>query len=182
MRNSIVATKAKFAEFGKNASVLVAQQTIEDGLDSVARSAQALQAKLGASSDSTQHTQMELKNRMEKSFKVAEDMMAFSQGNIEACMNASQIWFAGVQDISKQVAAHAQAQMQETIAAMKAFGGVKSVREVVDLQASLSRSTIEKTMAETSRLADASIKLTEQSVAPITARMTLAMDKISRAA
>lgn len=181
-----MATKAKFAEAGKDAILPVAQQTIEDGIDSVAQSARALEAKLGPSSDGPQNiqqnTQMELKNRMEKSFKVAEDMMAFSQGNIEACMKASQIWFAGVQDISKQVAAHAQAQMQETMSALKAFGGVKSVREVVDLQASLSRSTIEKTMAETSRLADASIKLTEQSVAPLTARMTLAMDKISRAA
>ena len=39
------------------------------------------------------------------------------------------------------------------------------------------RAAFEKSMAESSRLTDASLKLSEQAIAPITARMTLAVEK-----
>ena len=41
--------------------------------------------------------------------KTAEELMAFSQGNLEAMVKSGQIWAAGVQDIGKLMAATAQA-------------------------------------------------------------------------
>ena len=52
----------------------------------------------------------------------------------------------------------------------------------MDLQASLARSTMEKTLAESGKLTDASFKLTEQAIAPITARVTLAVEKFAKSA
>ena len=46
---------------------------------------------------------------MEKTMKTTEDFLAFGQSNLDAFVKSSQIWAAGVQDISKQVAATAQA-------------------------------------------------------------------------
>lgn len=127
-------------------------------------------------------TQAKVKEGMEKAMRTAEEFMAFSQGNVEAMMKSSQIWAAGVQDISKQMAATAQASFDETMATFKAFSSVKSLKDAVDLQAGLARSTLEKTLSESGKLTDASFKLTEQALAPITARVTLAVEKFAKSA
>lgn len=125
-------------------------------------------------------TQVKMKENMDKAMKTAEELMAFGQGNVEAVMKSGQIWTAGVQDLSRQVAATAQASFEETVSTFKAFGSVKSLKDVMDLQANLARSTLEKSFAESGKLTDASFKLAEQTLAPITARMTLAVEKFTK--
>jgi phasin family protein len=127
-------------------------------------------------------TQAKMKEGMEKAMKTAEEFMAFGQGNLEAMLKAGQIWTAGVQDLSKQMAATAQASFDETMSTFKAMSSVKSLKDAMDLQASLARTTLEKTLAETGKLTDASFKLTEQAIAPLTARVTLAVEKFAKAA
>ena len=127
-------------------------------------------------------TQIATTANMEKAMKTAEDLVSFGQGNIEAFTKASQIWAAGVQELGKQVAATAQAQMDQSVATFKALAGVKSFKEAVDLQSSLARSSVEKAVAETGKLTDASLKLAEQAMAPLTARVTLAVEKFGRQA
>ena len=52
-------------------------------------------------------TQAKVKAGMEKAMKTAEELVAFGQGNVEAMVRSSQIWAAGLQDISKLIAANA---------------------------------------------------------------------------
>jgi len=127
-------------------------------------------------------TQAKVKESMEKAMKTAEELMTFGQGNLEAMVKSGQIWAAGVQDIGKQIAASAQASFDETMSAFKAITSAKSLKDAFDLQAGLARATLEKTVAESGKLTDASMKLTEQALAPLTARMTLAMEKFAKAA
>jgi phasin family protein len=127
-------------------------------------------------------TQAKVKEGVEKAMKTAEELVSFSQGNVEAVVKAGQIWAAGVQDLSKQVAATAQATFDETISTFKALTTVKSLKDAYDLQAAYARSAMEKTMAESGKLADSSFKLTEQALAPLTARVTLAVEKFAKAA
>jgi len=49
------------------------------------------------------------------------------------------------------------------------------------MQTSLARSSMEKAMTESGRLTDASIKLAEQAMAPLTARVNLAVEKFGKA-
>ena len=127
-------------------------------------------------------TQAKVKEGMEKAMKTAEELVAFGQGNVEALVKSGQIWAAGVQDIGKQIAASAQASFDESMSTFKAFSSVKSLKDAFDLQASLARSAMEKTLAESGRLTDASMKLTEQALAPITARVSLAVEKFAKSA
>jgi phasin family protein len=127
-------------------------------------------------------TPSKVKESMDKTMKTAEELVAFGQGNVEALMKFSQIWATGVQDLSKQVAATAQANFDETMSTFKAITSAKSLKDAFDLQASFARSTFEKTIAESGRLTDASFKLTEQALAPITARVTLAVEKLAKPA
>jgi phasin family protein len=142
--------------------------------------AQATKQLVPAVVAGTEKIKAEVTATMEKTMKTAEDLVSFGQGNMEAFVKAGQIWAAGVQDLGKQVAATAQAQVDQTVATFKALAGVKSFKEAVDLQSSLARATMEKAVAETGKLTDASLKLAEQALAPITARVTLAVEKFGR--
>ncbi|MBN8909536.1 MAG: phasin [Rhodospirillales bacterium 69-11] len=150
-------------------------KTIEAGI------AAATEATTKASAGVDQG-QAKMKEGVEKAMKTAEEMVAFGQGNVEALVKSSQIWVTGLQDLSKQMAATAQASLDESMATFKAISGVKSLKDAMDLQASFARATLEKTLAESGRLTDASFKLTEQALAPITARVTLAVEKFAKSA
>jgi len=126
-------------------------------------------------------TQAKMKEGVEKAMKTAEEFVTFGQGNVEAFLKSGQIWAAGMQDLQKQMAASAQASFEETVATFKAMAAAKSLKDAFDLQASLARGSIEKTLAESGKLTDASLKLTEQALAPITARVTLAVEKLAKA-
>ncbi len=127
-----------------------------------------------------EQAQATMRDGVQKAIKSAEDLVAFGQGNFEAVTKSSQILATGLQDMTQTFAAAARASMDETMSTFKAMSGVKSVKEAIDLQSKLVRSTIEKAVSQTSQLTDTSIKLSEQVLAPISARVTLAAEKFSR--
>jgi phasin family protein len=118
-------------------------------------------------------------NNMDNVMKTTGSMTSFSQGNIEAIFQSSQIWAAGCQAIAQAMAATTQAQIEHTVSTWKALSGVKSLKEAMDLQTGLARAAFEKASADTTKLTDATIKLTEQTMAPLTARLTLAAEKFA---
>ena len=125
-------------------------------------------------------SQVKIKEQVEKAMKTAEEVLVFSQGNMEALMKAGQIYATGFQDISKHFAASSRNSLEESVAFTKALMGVKSVKEAVDLQTGFTKTSIEKAVSETNRLTDASVKLTEQVIAPLTARFTLAVETFGK--
>jgi phasin family protein len=139
-------------------------------------------AAVATVADINQSTQTEIKKTMDKAYKTAEEFVTFGQGNVEAMIKSSQIWIAGWQDISKSVAATAQAQMEETVATMKTFAGLRSIKDAVDLQTSFARTSFEKALSESGKITETSLKLAEQALAPITARVTAAVEKFGRPA
>lgn len=108
--------------------------------------------------------------------KSAEAFMTFSQANVEAFVKSGQIFATGLQEMTKQFAATAQATMDETMSTYRAMSAVRSIKEAIDLQSSLARSTMEKAMAHTGQAAETSFKLAEQTIAPIANRVTLAVE------
>jgi phasin family protein len=110
------------------------------------------------------------------------DFAAIGKENLEAFTASGKIWAAGVQDLTKQFAATAKASIEESVATFKALSTVKSVKEAIDLQSTYSKAALAKAMTESTKLTEASIKLTEQALAPITARMAAAVEVFSKAA
>jgi phasin family protein len=146
-------------------------------LETQARAADRVTANISATTATFQQGSEKVKETMEKAMKTAEELVSFGQGNLEAFVTSSQIWAAGVQDLSKHMATSAQAAMEEGMSTFRALAGVKSLKEAVELQTGLARTTIEKTLAESGKLTEASMKIAEQAFAPIAARVTLAVEK-----
>lgn len=108
--------------------------------------------------------------------KTAEQLAQFHQSNVEAFMKSGQIWATGLQDLSKTMATTAQAAFEESMSTFRALSGVKSLKEAFDLQTSYARTSMEKAMTESSKLTESSLRLAEQAAAPLSARVTAAVE------
>jgi phasin family protein len=126
-------------------------------------------------------TQTQVTATVEKTMKTAQEMAAFGKGNLDAFIASGQIWAAGVQDLSKSFMASAKEQMDQAAEAMNALVAVKSFDDLVALQATFARTSLDKAITETNKLTDASTKLATDVLAPLTARVTLAAQTFSRA-
>jgi phasin family protein len=174
-------TKAKAAAEQAAATIEhVTHQTEEVAAKGFDKTLMAMKEGMEKATKGIETSQMKMKESVEKAMKTAEDMMSFGQGNIEALMKATQIYASGFQDISKHLAASSKASLEESVAFTKSLMGVKSVKEAVDLQSGFTKSSIEKAVAETSKLTDATVKLAEQAIAPLTARMSLAVETFGK--
>lgn len=180
-----MAVKTKTEEIvgaAQEAASAAVHTTTAQAADGIDQTVAAIKTGMSQAAAGFETTQARFKEGVERVMKTTEEIVAFNQGNYEALVKSSQIWVAGVQDLSRQVAATAQASFEQGMANLKALASVKSFKEAVDLQSSLTRSAIEKTLAESSKLTDASLRLTEQTMAPITARVSLAVQKLSPSA
>lgn len=137
--------------------------------------------------DSTAQARVAVEKTMETANKTAGDMMKaaeeaaeFGRGNFEAISKASQLYVTGVQDLSRQTIAMFQAFSEQAIEGVKALSAMKSLKDAADFQASFTKTAFERAMNDTTKLSEAAIKLAETSIEPISARMTLAMEKISK--
>jgi phasin family protein len=122
------------------------------------------------------------KEGLEKAMKSAEEVVAFNQGNVEAFIKSSQILMAGLQDLSRQFAESMKATYEESVTNAKALTSVKSLKEAMDLNVGLVRTAIEKSVSESGRYTDASFKLAEQTIAPLSSRVTAAVEKFGKTA
>jgi phasin family protein len=169
-------------------------ETISAASDVAAASAKAVSATITATADTVaavtsevveaaspiELTQPTITRGMKTMMKTTEDFVAFGQANLEAFVKSGQIWSAGVQELTKQIATSAKASFDESVSTFKAMSTVKSVKEAMDLQSTFAKAALEKAMAESNKLTDASIKLTEQTLAPITARVTVAVESFGK--
>jgi phasin family protein len=112
--------------------------------------------------------------------KASEEAVEFGRGNFEAVSKATQLYVTGMQDLSRQTVTMFQAYSEQAIEAAKTLSSMKSLKEAADFQASFAKTAFERAMADATRLQEASVKLAEAAAEPISARMTLAMEKITK--
>ncbi len=113
---------------------------------------------------------------VEKMTTAARDLTSLAQGSMEALLQASQILGTGSQELFREIIASNQAAYAETISGFSAFGAAKTVRERVDLQASLVRAFTSRAIAEGGRLAKATFDLAEKASSPLTVQATRAAE------
>lgn len=160
------AKTATQAAKGAEAGAAAAKKMMEDG---------ASQARVKMEQGMQQMTKT-----TEGFYKAAEEAAEFGRGNLEAMTRATQTLTTGMQDLSKQYFAMSQAMGEHAMESAKALSGVKSLKEAADIQTAFAKASMERTMAETTKLQEAAYRLAEQAGAPLAARMTLAVEKFSK--
>jgi phasin family protein len=114
--------------------------------------------------------------------KSTQDFVSFGKANFEAATASGRILAAGVQDLTKRLVSTATTSYEDTVATAKALGAAKSVNEAIDLQGAHARASISKAVSEAKKLTDASVRVTEHAMAPLIARVALAVETFAKAA
>jgi hypothetical protein len=104
----------------------------------------------------------------------ADTLTSLNQRNIEALTRSSRIWAEGLQEISKTMAAMAQAQLDNTMSVCTALGKVKSIAEATDLHTRHAHACCTTAIADTTALGKATMKLAEDTIAPLTSHLSQA--------
>lgn len=110
-------------------------------------------------------------------YKGYEDIVEFNRENVDALVKSGLIVARGLQDLNKTLLTLAQEQVEETVAASKALFGVKTLRELVDIQSGLVKGSVDKLVAESNKISEVGVKLAEEAFAPISARANVVMEK-----
>jgi phasin family protein len=113
-------------------------------------------------------------------FRAAEEAAEFGRGNLEAVTRSAQLWTAGAQDLARQYMAVAQGLTDHALEGAKALAAVKSLQEAANVQSSYAKAALERAVSESAKLQEATFKLAEQAYAPLTARVTVAMEKLGK--
>lgn len=132
--------------------------------------------------DAFADVQIKTKAAYDKSAELAAEATEFAKGNVEALVESGKIYAAGVQDLGKAYAEEAKTAYETLTADMQELAAVKSPAELFQLQGKLARRNFDAWVAYGSRNTDAALKLASEAFAPISGRISLAAETISKAA
>jgi phasin family protein len=114
--------------------------------------------------------------------KNTRDFVSFAKANFEAATESGRVLAAGVRDLTKHFVSTATASYEDAVATARDIAVAKSVKEAIDLQGTHAQASISKAVSEAKNFAEVSVKLTEQAIAPLTARMAVAVETFAKAA
>ena len=132
--------------------------------------------------DAMSEVQTKAKAAYEKSTAYAGEMTDFAKGNVEAFVESGKILSTGMQDVSKTVVEEAKSAFETATADMKEMASVKSPTELFQLQGKLARRNLETMVAFSSKTGDMMMKLYAEAFAPLSGRVSLAAEKLTKAA
>jgi len=132
--------------------------------------------------DAVGELQAKTKEAYEKGTAYAGEMTDFAKGNVEALVESGKVLSTGMQDMGKAYVGDAKAAYETLTADLKEIAAVKSPTELFQLQGKIARRNFDSVVAFSSKTGDAMLKLYADAFAPISGRVTLATEKLSKAA
>jgi len=114
--------------------------------------------------------------------KALEDVTKFSKENLDALVSASTVYAKGFETFGKAWYAFSQETVEASAAVAKQLLGVKTLKEAVDLQTDFAKTTFDKFVAEGTKLSEMSIKVANEALEPINARVNVAVEKLLKPA
>ncbi len=118
----------------------------------------------------------------EKSTSAITEVSEFAKGNVEAVVESGKIFAEGVQSLGKSYADEAKSAYETATADIKEMASIKSPTDLFQLQGKIMRRNFDAMIAMTSKATDASMKLANEAIAPISGRVNLAAEELSKVA
>ena len=132
--------------------------------------------------DAMKDAQGRAKTAFEKSQAAMGDVNEFSKGNLEALVETGKVLASGIQTMGKSYVAEVKSSFETMQADAKELTSVKSPKEFVELQSKLARKYFDSVVAYNSKSAEAALKLANEAFQPISSRVSLAVEKVRKAA
>ena len=133
-------------------------------------------------SDMANEMQTRLAGMYEKGTEMTGEMVTFQRANAEAMAEASKILFTGMQDMTRTAVEESRKAADQMSEDARLMAAAKSPTELVKLQGDIMRRSFDNVVATSSKNTEAWIKLTNEAFAPLTSRMSEAVDKMNKLA
>ncbi|WP_156842309.1 phasin family protein [Novosphingobium aquimarinum] len=140
-----------------------------------------MSANFSTFQDSMAEAQAKAKEAFEKTTGMFGDASEFAKGNVEAMMESGKIFSEGVQEMSTTLAAEGKAAFETMSADMKELAAVKSPTDFFKLQSEMMRKNFDSAVAYGSKNSEAMLKLMSDSMAPLSGRVSMAVEKVRQA-
>jgi phasin family protein len=109
-----------------------------------------------------------------------KEMFTLHQANIEAVFQANTVLAKGFEEIGKHIATVIQVECERAIAAANAASAAKSIPEAITVNADYAKVSLEELAANTTTLRELGIKVVQDAVAPIRARVEVAVEAVAK--
>ena len=126
--------------------------------------------------------QTRAKATYDKGAELAKDAVEFQKGNFEAIVESGKILAGGMQDMGRTYVADVKSAAETVQGDVKKVAAVKSPTELFQLQGEIARRNFDAMVSTTSKNTEAMIKLANEAFAPLSSRMSLAAEKVRKAA
>lgn len=126
--------------------------------------------------------QTRAKTAYAKSTVLGAEATEFTKANVEAVVESGKIFLAGAQDLLKTNVETGKTVIETVTEDAKKMAAVKSPTELMQLQGELARRNFDALVSYGSKRTEAWVKLYNEAFAPITNRVSVAAEKIKKAA
>lgn len=126
--------------------------------------------------------QTRAKAAYEKGAELTSEVVEFQKGNLEAFVESGKILASGMQDMGRTYVEDAKGAVEVVQDDVKKMAAVKSPTELFQLQGEIARRNFDTMVSAASKNTEAMLKLANEAFAPVSSRMSLAAEKVRKAA
>jgi phasin family protein len=132
--------------------------------------------------DAITEAQAKAKAAFEKSTSALGEVSDFAKGNVEAVVESGKIFAEGVQGLGSELVAEGRSAFEAMTGDIKELAAAKSPTDFFKLQSDLVRKNFDTAVANGSKNSEALLKLFSDTFAPISGRVSIAVEKARSAA
>jgi phasin family protein len=110
------------------------------------------------------------------------EVSEFAKGNVEAMVESTKILAGGIQEMGKGYVAEAKTAFETMTADAKDLASAKTPTEFFEKQNAILKKNFDAAVAKSSKSSEAMLKLVNEAFQPLSTRMSLAMEKVKKAA
>lgn len=114
--------------------------------------------------------------------KAYEDFAKYSQDAMQVYVKAGGIFAKGAEDIGKAYFDFAKVTAESGVEVTKAVLAAKTLNDVVDVQSDYAKETFDKFVAEGTKISELSLKVANETFAPIKKQVQTTVEKAMKAA
>lgn len=127
--------------------------------------------------DAMTEAQAKAKAAFDKSTSVLGEVSEFAKGNVEAVVESGKIMVEGMQGFGSELVAEGRTAFETMTGDIKELAAAKSPTDFFKIQGDMVRKNFDSAVAYSSKNSEAMLKLFSDSFAPISGRMSVAMEK-----
>jgi phasin family protein len=147
---------------------------------------QAAERVLKASAAQVEHAVTLTKQNVEKAtqqvFKGYDEFASLGKETVDAVLESGSIIAKGVEQLNRSVLASAQSTFELGLEATRSMLAVKTLRELLDLQNSYAKSSVDKLIADSTKLSEMSVKVANEAFQPFNARVNATIGRFVKSA